>query len=200
MDHPPERYTEYGVSRHASEKELSQRVIERMPGNPTSREDHEENLRRVRTWQANKGLPVDAFLVFRTVTASEWRPIAGEPEPVAPVEAEADATGHVDVKCTNRECNGCMFCDGGLWGCTICGGLEGSMPSTCPGQRMTADQSDAVYGGRLDFRDGQWVEGVASRFCPKGLLWTPIDDAAGRDCSMDTSDCGCTSAPRQAEQ
>jgi hypothetical protein len=84
-------------------------------------------------------------------------------------EPQVDDTGHIDVECTNPECNGCMFCDGGLWACTVCGGLEGGMPSTCPGKAMTGEQNKAVYAGQLDYRDGQWVKGVASRFCPKGL-------------------------------
>jgi hypothetical protein len=74
-------------------------------------------------------------------------------------------TGHVDVKCTDPECNGCMFCDGGLWACTVCGGLEGAMPSTCPGAQMDADTTDAVYAGQKDFRDGAWVD-ECSRFSP----------------------------------
>lgn len=80
----------------------------------------------------------------------------------------SDDTGHVDLVCTCYR-TGCMFCDGGLWACTICCGLEGSMPSTCPGQRMTHEQTRAVYAGTLDYRNGQWTEGVPSRFCPKGL-------------------------------
>lgn len=169
MDHPPEKFTEYGVSRQASKKDLSLRIVERMPGNPTSREEHEANLKRVRTWQANVGLPVDAQLVWRTVTASEWLPVAGEPEPVAPALAPANETGHVDVECDCHR-TGCNFCDGGLWACDVCNGLEGSMPSKCPGQKMTAEQRDAVYRGRLDYRDNGWVEGVASRWCPTGLF------------------------------
>lgn len=84
------------------------------------------------------------------------------------MKAQTDETGHIDVTCTNPDCYGCAFCAGGLWACTVCGGLEGSMPSTCPGESMTAEQSDAVYAGRLDYRDGAWSE-IASRFCPTGL-------------------------------
>lgn len=83
-------------------------------------------------------------------------------------DPKVDDTGHIDVTC---ECSrtGCMFCDGGLWACTVCGGLEGGMPSTCPGEHMTPEQSKAVYAGLLDFRDGRWFEGMASRFSPTGL-------------------------------
>jgi hypothetical protein len=50
----------------------------------------------------------------------------------------------------------CMFCDGGLSACTVCDAFEGAWPDECPGERMTYRQSDEVYAGRLNFRDGQW--------------------------------------------
>lgn len=50
----------------------------------------------------------------------------------------------------------CMICDGGLFLCGVCGGAEGSLPSECPGERMTTAQEEAVYAGRLDFRQGAW--------------------------------------------
>jgi hypothetical protein len=54
---------------------------------------------------------------------------------------------------------GCMFCDGGLFACTVCGGAEGSLATDCPGVQMTPEQGDAVYAGTLDWRDGRgWVE------------------------------------------
>lgn len=59
-----------------------------------------------------------------------------------------------DCKC-NR--SGCMFCDGGLGHCTVCDGFEGTLPSSCPGARMTQEQQDRIYAGTLDYRDGQWV-------------------------------------------
>lgn len=68
-----------------------------------------------------------------------------------------DERGHTPATCDGRDCNGCMFCAGGLDGCSVCGGLEGAMPSNCPGVKMTAEQIDEVYAGRLDFRDGLWV-------------------------------------------
>lgn len=71
--------------------------------------------------------------------------------------ATVDERGHKPVTCTRTDCPGCQFCAGGLYGCSVCGGLEGSMPSTCPGTTMTTTQLDEVYAGRLDFRDGLWV-------------------------------------------
>lgn len=54
---------------------------------------------------------------------------------------------------------GCQFCDGGLFACTICNGFEGSVPTDCPGVPMTEEQADAVYDGKLDYREFRgWVE------------------------------------------
>lgn len=46
--------------------------------------------------------------------------------------------------------------DRGLHLCDVCGGAEGSLTTDCPGVKMTAEQSDAVYLGDLDFVDGEW--------------------------------------------
>jgi hypothetical protein len=58
-----------------------------------------------------------------------------------------------------HECNGCHLCRGGLGVCTVCHGIEGSLATDCPGERMTFEQDQAVYAGTLDFtrRDG-WIE------------------------------------------
>jgi len=41
--------------------------------------------------------------------------------------------------------------------CAICGGVEGSLPTECPGVSMTGDQKASVQAGQLDYRDGEWV-------------------------------------------
>ncbi|CAG2149944.1 Uncharacterised protein [Ralstonia mannitolilytica] len=51
----------------------------------------------------------------------------------------------------------CPICDGGLSVCTVCGGIEGSLTTECPGVRMSADEQDRVYAGLLDFQGGEWV-------------------------------------------
>lgn len=51
----------------------------------------------------------------------------------------------------------CPICDGGLALCTVCGGREGSLPSRCPGTRMTHDEANWVYEGILDFTDEGWI-------------------------------------------
>lgn len=42
--------------------------------------------------------------------------------------------------------------------CKVCGGAEGSLPTDCPGVKMTSEQEDKVYGCELDFRCGEWVQ------------------------------------------
>lgn len=70
----------------------------------------------------------------------------------------------------------CMFCDSGLTGCMVCGGLEGALPTSCPGERMTYDQDQAVYRGHADYRDGEWVMGAPSIYSP--VYWVGRSEAA----------------------
>ena len=49
--------------------------------------------------------------------------------------------------------------------CKVCMGLEGSMPTDCPGERMTTEQSDCVYRGNLDYRK---EEGWVNKLSPMG--------------------------------
>ena len=68
---------------------------------------------------------------------------------------------HIQYVCTSKhDYPGCQFCDGGLFACTVCKGMEGSTPTHCPGVPMTEQQSDDVYAGKLDYRDdrGGWCE------------------------------------------
>jgi hypothetical protein len=92
------------------------------------------------------------------------------------LKERADDTTHTDFVC-NGECDrpyGCMFCAGGLWGCSVCMGLEGSMPSECPGTKMSYERAQEVYLGEIDFRNGQWVN-EPSPFSTKGIM-TEVDD------------------------
>lgn len=68
-------------------------------------------------------------------------------------------TNHTQYVCSgHHDSLGCMFCDGGLFSCTVCGGFEGSLPTDCPGVLMTQVQNDLVYEGKIDFRAGRgWV-------------------------------------------
>jgi len=77
-------------------------------------------------------------------------------------DARTDPSGHVFVvhergyHDSDYTCSPCMFCEGGLSACSVCGAFEGAWPDECPGEQMTAEQVDAVYAGRLNFRDGAW--------------------------------------------
>lgn len=66
-------------------------------------------------------------------------------------------TPHVRFSC---ECDSpaCMFCEGGLFACEVCDSFEGATTTDCPGAKMTQAQRDLVYIGKLDFRDGEWIE------------------------------------------
>lgn len=44
----------------------------------------------------------------------------------------------------------------GLCLCTVCGGIEGALPSHCPGTKMTHEQLDAVYRNQINFVNGKW--------------------------------------------
>ncbi len=69
--------------------------------------------------------------------------------------------GHHWHSCEKMECG---ICEGNLSVCTTCGGGEGSLTTDCPGRRVTQVEDDAVYGGKLDFIKGQWIDQPAA-FC-----------------------------------
>lgn len=59
----------------------------------------------------------------------------------------------------------CMICDGGLFVCTRCGLLEGSVTTECSGIPSYSVYGDSVYKGHVDYRSGEWVNEV-SHFSP----------------------------------
>jgi hypothetical protein len=69
--------------------------------------------------------------------------------------------GHVRKTCADekgKECGypyGCMLCN--LFYCGVCGGFEGSLPTHCPGYKISEDDQQLIYQATLDFRDGQWI-------------------------------------------
>ena len=54
----------------------------------------------------------------------------------------------------------CVVCVGDLAVCRVCGLYEGSLTTECPGVQCYSEKSSDVYAGKIDFRNGQWVEGV----------------------------------------
>jgi hypothetical protein len=73
---------------------------------------------------------------------------------------------HTPIKHESCEQTHCMFCDDGLFGCSVCGSFEGATTTHCPGRQMYAEYGDRVYRGEVDFRDGEWREGECSRHTP----------------------------------
>lgn len=47
--------------------------------------------------------------------------------------------------------------DDDLTHCKVCGGAESSLPTECPGSRMTEAQESSVTAGTLDYRAGRWA-------------------------------------------
>ena len=62
----------------------------------------------------------------------------------------------------NRSYVATAVIDGGLAICKVCGGMEGGLPTECPGTWMDPLTSDLVYQGVVDFRFGQWVTGLCT--------------------------------------
>ena len=87
---------------------------------------------------------------------------------------------HTEYVCDGNHIPGrCMFCDGGLFACSVCDSFEGATTTQCPGVKMTGEQADMVYNGELDYRHGQWIE-AESFYCPGGYeqLLTEDEKAA----------------------
>ena len=63
---------------------------------------------------------------------------------------------HTLYVCPGDHDRSCMFCDGGLSACSVCGAFEGMWPDECPGSQMTGAVGDAVYNGQMNFREGEW--------------------------------------------
>lgn len=51
----------------------------------------------------------------------------------------------------------CAICDGGLAVCQVCGCIEGSLASECPGVDCYFTHGDRIYNGEVDFIHGQWI-------------------------------------------
>jgi hypothetical protein len=73
-------------------------------------------------------------------------------------EAKRDKVEHIYYVCPgdHKDSYNCHFCDGDLSACATCNAFEGAWPDDCPGTRMDPDQSDDVYAGRKNYRDGEW--------------------------------------------
>jgi hypothetical protein len=75
--------------------------------------------------------------------------------------------GHCRAHCP-PDCDGCFYCEGGLFACTTCGGAESSLTTHCSGERVPGPLRDLVSSARLDYvrgrgwlyrysEDGEWI-------------------------------------------
>lgn len=69
----------------------------------------------------------------------------------------APNTAHTPIVHADCHLNSCAFCDGGLFGCSECGALEGANTSECPGYQVKQIVWDCIYQGGLDFKGGVWI-------------------------------------------
>lgn len=51
-----------------------------------------------------------------------------------------------------------MFCDGGLFSCTVCNGFEGTLTTECCGHKLHQAVLDAIYAGKIDYKNGKWIK------------------------------------------
>ena len=66
--------------------------------------------------------------------------------------------GHHRYRCNCEEMS-CPTCGGELYMCTRCGGAEGSLPTHCPGEQLSAVTLDKIFEGEIDYQVPMgWVE------------------------------------------
>lgn len=66
---------------------------------------------------------------------------------------------HIYITSKDCECNEnphCNICVGDLAYCKICNGSEGTIPTECPGRKMTSSEQEEIYAGQLDFFNNAW--------------------------------------------
>ena len=62
----------------------------------------------------------------------------------------------MDYTCIREDCGGtCFGCTLGV--CKGCGQYEGGLATECPGVRISEEQAQAIYAGKIDFKDGKWI-------------------------------------------
>ncbi len=61
------------------------------------------------------------------------------------------------------DCQG-YYCRGGLMACTVCYGIEGTLPTVCPGRKMSVNLREEVYQARADYREVPTLTGSTCRW------------------------------------
>lgn len=80
---------------------------------------------------------------------------------------------HIRKICKGGHDNGqeCMIEQ--LFLCANCGLFEGSLTTECPQTESYSERADAVYTGKIDYRDGKWIE-LISIHSPKSIILSII--------------------------
>lgn len=101
--------------------------------------------------------------------------------------------GHMWFRCPTP-CYGCIFCEGGLATCVVCGAFEGQILSTCPGYHLSEETLDACYQGnvadmdlyRTHFNaglvreDGKWIRSDHATRKHKRTKWFGLKFGGGK--------------------
>lgn len=77
---------------------------------------------------------------------------------------------HVRYVCVKGACSSegcCPICDGGVFSCSVCGLVEYSLTTECPGVPCFTLMNEDVYAGQADFYRGRWWP-TASAHSPAG--------------------------------
>ncbi|KKM96354.1 hypothetical protein LCGC14_1178980 [marine sediment metagenome] len=62
---------------------------------------------------------------------------------------------HISMKHERCMRSYCVVCDGGLFICAVCFLSEGALTTDCPGAKASEEESNLIYSGRLDYREGK---------------------------------------------
>lgn len=73
------------------------------------------------------------------------------------------------IRLTHENCIDvhCNICD--LYICAVCNCAEGSLPTDCPGDKISGDLQDLIYNQVIDFKDGEWIALSGGRYKPIGM-------------------------------
>ncbi|CDX26850.1 hypothetical protein MPL3356_60588 [Mesorhizobium plurifarium] len=77
-----------------------------------------------------------------------------------------------------RRCNcsmeRCAICSWGAAICTRCAGIEGELPTDCPGEEMTDEQRISVLSGEINYhRRTGWIAEDVTRYARLRAIFGP---------------------------
>lgn len=93
---------------------------------------------------------------LRADALGEPRHGPGASEEMNGMEPTPGMTKHIFEQHEDCYIQHCAICVGGLSICTVCRLAEGALTTDCPGAPTSF--TELVYEGKLDYREGEWVE------------------------------------------